>query len=212
MLKSWNPPTYATPRSLTISSRRRAMPKSCTDCSKAYDALREALDVRVGIADARLVQQHQRAAATRRRTASAPRICRRYRSESLREQPHVRNRVEHRARGLEAFDRLEHVPGQVAELDLRRMKERVLFLGLQVLGRLELLDVNAGRDPSRATRRWREALRPFPTSVMYMHDSPCLTPSSRNCRPSVVFPEPGCPRPGGCGGQADRREADGQAR
>ena len=76
---------------------------------EADDAVREALDVRVGVADAGLVQQQQRAATPDEKLLQAENLAPVAQRVSC-QQPHVRHRVEHRARRLELFDRLEHVP------------------------------------------------------------------------------------------------------
>ena len=90
--------------------------------------MREALDMRVGVADTGFVVAAAAYNHARRRIVSG-RESGGGNGASPGEQPHVRHRVEHRAHRLESLNRLEHVPRQVTEFDFRWMKQRGPFFG-----------------------------------------------------------------------------------
>src|ERR1051326_8967688 len=66
---------------------------------------------------------------------------------ALREQPDLRQRVEHDAVGLEPFDLGEHGPDRLPKLDLGRIEDRRLFLLEAVLADELLVNVNGADVP-----------------------------------------------------------------
>jgi hypothetical protein len=108
-------------------------------------AVRDALHLQVAPGAGEVVQQQHGAAAAaeellqrQQLAAVAQRIAR--------EQPQLRQRIEHQARGLQPLHVLEDGPRGLGELDLGRMEHRVLLRGLQaLLRRHQLADGDAAQ-------------------------------------------------------------------
>ena len=100
------------------------------DLLEAHDAVSDALHLKVLLARRHVVEQHRRAVAADKELLERENLAAVAQRVSG-EQPKLGKRIDDHARRLQFIDRLEHGLHRRTELHLRRVKHRVLFVGLE---------------------------------------------------------------------------------